>query len=115
MKKLIMILPVAAAMALFAFVQKDIKVPAAAKQSFAKAHPGITGKWEKEGVNYEVNFKENGKTMSCVIEAKGTILETETDIAVSELPATVSAYVKDHFKGAKIKDASTIVRNNGEM
>ena len=106
---------VAATIGLFAFMHKDIKVPPAAKQAFAKAHPGATGKWEKEGVNYEVNFKENGKTMSCVIEPKGVILETETDIAISELPASASAYVKDHYKGAVIKDASAIVKNTGEM
>lgn len=88
-------------------------VPTAAKDAFAKAHPNVTGKWEKEGGNYEVNFTNGGKTMSCVVTSKGSILETETDMAVSELPAPVTAYIAQHYKGVKVKEAATIVKADG--
>jgi uncharacterized membrane protein YkoI len=91
------------------------KVPAMAKQAFAKQYPGITGKWEKENSNYEVNFKKDGKTMSAVIDEKGTILETETDITISSLPAGVESYIKTHYKGAAIKEAAQIIKANGEI
>ncbi len=114
MKKLLIVLLIASA-AVFAFIKRDIKVPSAAKQSFAKTHPGIDGEWGKEGANYEVNFKDADKTMSCVIEANGIILETETDIAINQLPEAASIFIKGHYKDATIKDASQIVRNNGEV
>lgn len=115
MKKLFMIPLFGAALAFAAFTGKGIKVPLAAKQSFEKSHQGAKGRWDKEGANFEVNFKEGGKIMSCVIAANGTILETETDMPVNQLPASAISYIKEHYKGAKIKDASTIVKNTGEV
>src|SRR5436190_6126820 len=88
---------------------KESQVPAAAKAAFQKQHPATKASWEKEGKNYEVNFKEGGKTMSSVIDKSGTILETETDMAIKDLPQSVQDYVKDHYKGAKIKEAAKIV------
>ena len=53
--------------------------------------------------------------MSCVIDHSGTILETETDIPVSELPTEAVLYLKTHYKGHKVKEASKIVKQNGEV
>lgn len=97
--------------------QKNIAasvVPAPAKAAFAKAHPNVAGKWEKEDGNYEVSFKEGGKNMSCVIDKSGSIQETETEIAVSELPAPVAAYLAMHYKGIKVKEAASIVKKDGK-
>lgn len=85
-------------------------IPAVAKSSFTKLHPQATGvKWEKEEGGYEASFKENGKDMSVVMDAKGTLKETETDIAVAELPAAIRAYVAKQMPGKKIKEAAIIV------
>jgi len=94
---------------------KESQVPVAARTSFAKQYPGIKGGWEKENRNYEVNFKQAGKTMSAVIEKNGTIVETETVIPVSDLPQPASNYMKEHYKGTKIKEAAKIVKRNGEV
>ena len=90
------------------------EVPAAAKTAYANANPNTTGEWEKENGNYEVNFKKDGKKMSYVINKSGSILETESEIDVNELPETVKAYVKQHNKGAIAKAAEKIVNANGE-
>jgi len=45
---------------------------------------------------------------------KGTILETETDIAVSNLPQAVKDQVKTHYIGSKIAEAASIVKANGK-
>lgn len=85
-------------------------IPAVAKSSFTKLHPQATGvKWEKEEGGYEASFKENGKDMSVVMDAKGTLKETETDIVVAELPAAIRAYVAKQMPGKKIKEAAIIV------
>jgi hypothetical protein len=91
------------------------KVPASVKASFQKAHPGVQGAWEKEEGNYEVNFKEGGKEMSCVIDGAGSIMETETAISAQELPQPAKDYMQQHYKGAKIKEAAKIVKASGEI
>jgi uncharacterized lipoprotein NlpE involved in copper resistance len=93
----------------------ESQVPTAAKQAFEKNYPGIKGTWDKEDKNYEASFKKDGKEMSVVIDESGTIVETETDIAVTELPTTVQDYIKQHFQGMAIKEASTITKGNSEV
>ena len=94
---------------------KESQVPAAAKQTFEKNYPGIKGTWDKEDNNYEVSFKKDSKEMSVVIDESGTIVETETDIPVTDLPTNVQEYIKQHYQGKAIKEASTITKGNGEV
>jgi len=117
MKRLFMMITATTLVALAACGQKlkESQVPAAARASFSKQYPGVKGAWEKENVNYEVNFKQAGKTMSAVIEKNGTIVETETVIPVNDLPQSASSYVKEHYKGIKIKEAAKVVKASGEV
>ena len=91
------------------------KVPLPVKNGLTKAHPGVTATWEWEDANYEANFKENGKSVSCILDKTGTILETETEITQSELPKVANTYVSDHYKGKKIKEIASIRKGNGEV
>lgn len=94
---------------------KNVKAPAADEAAFKKAYPAATKtKWEKEGQDYEVNFVDGKKEMSALYNSSGTCLQTEMEIATSELPADVSAYVKQHYKGS-IKEAAKITKANGEI
>ena len=61
------------------------------------------GVWKK---NYEANFKQEGKSMSALFDAKGNWMETETDIKVTQLPKVATDYVHAHYKNAKIKEAA---------
>jgi hypothetical protein len=94
---------------------KADKVPAEVKNAFAKAHPGVNASWEKEDGNFEAEYKQDGKTMSSVMDKSGEVLETETDIPASELPAEAKRYLSEHFKNAKVKEASRVVKANGEV
>ena len=91
------------------------KVPAVVKASFAKQYPGATAKWEKEDGKYEAGFKKDGNSMSALFEANGTMTESEMDIKVADLPATVLAYVKEHYKGKSIKEGAKITRADGAV
>ncbi len=89
-------------------------VPATAKTTFAKLYPHATGlKWDKENGGYEASFKDKGKTMSLLFDTKGSLKETETDIAITELPATVRDYVAKQMPGKTIKEAAIIVDASG--
>lgn len=96
--------------------EKSVNPPVAAKTAFTKAFPGSSNeKWEKEGKNYEVNFKQNGNEMSAVMSKQGVLQETELAINISELPAAVADYVKQHYKEASIKKADKITKATGEV
>ncbi|MGC4101089.1 PepSY-like domain-containing protein [Ferruginibacter sp.] len=117
MKKLILIAVCVAGIATMANAQKIAasKVPQAVKEAFAKQYPGITAKWEKEDGMIEAGFKQNGKTLSVLYNTDGTKMEVEMDIAVTELPATVLSYVKEHYKGKTIKEAAKITKTDGTV
>lgn len=88
--------------------------PAAVKAAIARLYPTAKNvKFEKEDGDYEAGFKHNGKSMSVVLDAKGTVKETETEIAVSALPASVRDYVAKQMPGKKIKEAAEIVDAKG--
>jgi hypothetical protein len=92
------------------------KVPQTVKAAFSKAFPTAGSvKWEMENNNYEAGFKQDGKSMSAVMDAKGAVLETETDIKVAELPKAVADYLTVHYKGAKVKEAAIIKKASGEI
>ncbi|GAB3047393.1 PepSY-like domain-containing protein [Spirosoma pulveris] len=96
-------------------IRAGIDVPAATKARVARLYPGVKAvKWEKEDGNYEAELTHNGKELSLVIDANGNILETETTIALSALPASVRDYVAKHHAGKKIKEAAEIVDANGK-
>lgn len=115
MKKLLSIAIVVMALGTGCFAQKNVQAPATVKTSFAKDFPGATTKWEKEGANYEANFKMDGKSMSALYDAKGNRQETEQSIKVSELPQAVKDYIAKNYKGEKIKEAAIITKANGEV
>jgi autotransporter translocation and assembly factor TamB len=115
MKKHLLLLA-AILLATGAYAQKNIAAPAAAKAAFQKAYPTATRvKWGKEDADYEVNFTLASKEMSAVYDAAGALKETEEDIQLSELPAGITGYIKQHYQGAAIKEAARITKAGGEV
>ena len=82
----------------------QIKVTEAAKKAFAAKFPNATNvKWGKENDSeYEAEFKLNNQPISANFKLDGSWVETETRIAVTDLPAAVSAAVKAKYPGALI-------------
>ena len=91
------------------------KVPAPVSTAFTKQYPGATAKWKMEKGNYEATFKQQGHEMSAEFQPNGTLVETESAIKVSELPAAVTTYVQSHYKGSKITEAEKITKANGQV
>jgi hypothetical protein len=117
MKKVVAL---AVLVAVFGFPAKAQKldpseVPAAVKAAFAKKYPRATAKWERENGKYEAAFKQKGHTMSALFDTNGTMAESEIDIKVGDLPAATLAYVKEHYKGKIIKEASRITKADGTI
>lgn len=100
----------------FAQGKQDKEIPASVKSAFQKAYPGAKAvKWEKEGDNFEAEFEQGKTEQSVLLDAQGNILETETEIAVSELPKKASDYVTEHYKGQSVKEAAKITDAKGTV
>ena len=93
-----------------------IDVPAAVKTQFTAMFPGIKAdKWEMENGKYEAEFKQNKIETSVLFEADGKHVQTETEIAVSELPGGVKDYLSKNHSGKKIKEAAKISAADGTL
>ena len=91
-------------------------VPGAVLAAFKNSFPNATvKKWDKEDGAYEANFNKDGKAMSATFDAGGLWKETETDIKITDLPASVSKYISTNYKGAVIKEAAITETAAGKM
>jgi len=52
----------------------ESQAPVTVKTAFETKSPGIKAHLTNEDANYESNFKQNGKTMSSIINKNGTIV-----------------------------------------
>lgn len=96
--------------------EKSVTPPASVKASFVKTFTGASNeRWEKEDKGYEVNFTQGGQEMSANFNAAGGLEETEAPIAAGALPEAIAGYVKQHYKGASIKEASKITKAGGVL
>ena len=96
---------------------KTADVPANIKSLCLKKFPETANakvSWEKEKGNYEANWGgKSGEDNSAIFTPSGNFIEIVKAIAVSQLPAPVLAYVKEHEKGAKIKEAGLVTDSKG--
>lgn len=97
--------------------KEKITVPAAVKSALSKKYPEATKVgWEKENGNYEANWGgKSGEDNSVQFTPKGDFIEIVNAIPVNQLPAPVIAYVKAHYKGAKITEAGKITDAKGKI
>lgn len=118
MKKLLMLFVcIALVVSVSAANQKDDKIPAAAKSGFAAKFPTAQkAKWsiEKPG-EFEAEFTQNGVETSALFDAKGNLLETESEIKENELPATVKAALAKDFSDYKLDEIEKVTDAKGTV
>ena len=117
MKKFLFV-ALAAILTTSSFGQKTSKdnIPQAVKDSFKNSFPTVQNeKWEKENQNFEVEFDLNKAEMSALFGPDGKLIETEEEIAIGDLPATIVNYVSKNLSGKKIKEASKITDAAGKV
>src|SRR5580704_12293903 len=86
-----------------AALAQDLKprdVPTVVKSALASKYPSASKvNWEKEKGNYEANWGgKSGEDNSAVFTPSGVFVEYAQAIRMSELPASVVPYVKEHYK-----------------
>ncbi len=93
---------------------KEAEVPDRVKVAFTKQYPNVkVEKWEKEGANYEAEFKLDYIETSAVYDERGKFIQTESEIHVAELPPAVTEYVNTNLGGKKVSEASRITDASG--
>jgi len=93
----------------------ESRVSLAVKSAFKNPYQPAKASWVREGANYEVNFKQDGTTMSAVIDKNGTIVETETNILATDLPKEIQVNMEKCYAVVKIDKAARIVKANGDI
>lgn len=95
---------------------KTKDVPSVVQTAFAAKFSNATEvDWVLEEGKYEAGFEANEQEISALFDAQGNLLETETEIAVSALPAPVAAAVTQMYPGKKIKEAAQITDAAGKV
>ena len=113
MKRLLLLTSIGFSLGLQAQMKDPEAVSKAFEQRFANAKHV---KWGKENAKeYEADFTLNGKKMSANFDLQGNWKETETEIAITELPAAVSKSIRENYHGATIRGASKIEKPDGKM
>ncbi|HEY4195126.1 MAG TPA: PepSY-like domain-containing protein [Mucilaginibacter sp.] len=88
-------------------------VTAALKDKYPKAGK-VT--WEKEKGNYEANWGgKSGEDMSVLFTPSGSFVEQVEAIKPEALPAPAMSYLKDHYKGTKVKEAGKVTDAAGKI
>lgn len=106
---------VASMFAVCVTAQAQKGIPVAVKSAFEKAYPKATAvKWDKEiNGDFEANCTNNKVAMSLTYNAKGGLLETETEIMLAEFPSKVTDAIHAKYPTAKITGGDKIVTNKG--
>jgi hypothetical protein len=122
MKKIMSLAAILFALSTATFAQEKgegnehINVPAKVKTAFMQKYPEAKKvSWEKENGNYEANWGgKSGEDNSVQFTPSGSFIEIVKAIPVSQLPANVGAYVKQHYKGEKITEAGKVTDANNK-
>ena len=95
---------------------KEKDVPGVVKTALMKKYPKASKvNWEKEKGNFEANWGgKSGEDNSAVFTPAGAFVELVEAIPVSQLPASVAPYLKQHYKGAAIKEAGKVTDAAGK-
>ncbi|MBN2616405.1 MAG: PepSY-like domain-containing protein [Bacteroidales bacterium] len=84
------------------------RVPDAVKTAFVTKFPTVKkADWSREGnTEWEAEFVLNNKDMSANFDRNGNWKETETSLALSELPETVQSALRQNFSDFEAKEAA---------
>ena len=89
---------------------KEVSLPGAVKAAIDALYPQATieeSALEEEGMEvYEVELEQEGKEVELTIAPDGTVMEKESEVALSDVPAAVKAAIVKAAGGAEIDDVT---------
>lgn len=92
----------------------ETEVPAEVRSKFTALYPDIKqAEWEKEGNRYEAGIKVKNSEVSVIFDAEGNLIQTESEISVSDLPQNAKDYCLKKLNSGNISEASKIESADG--
>lgn len=89
-----------------AVVAHATDVPLKVTDAFSAKFPNAKSvKWEKEGENYEAEFKADGQSYSAEFNSDGVWLETTEEIKYSSVPQSVKQTLDSLFSNKSITES----------
>ncbi len=92
---------------------KESSVPAVVKSYVEKVYPRVSPvewNYQEKGNYYTAEFKIDGADYNLDISPEGSLINSTNEIAVTQLPNAVEAYIGKQYPGFKIKEARKLVR-----
>src|SRR5579862_186615 len=107
-------------LSIFQSYSQNIKaenVPLVVRSALQQKYPAVRHvTWEKEKGNFEANWGgRSGEDTSVQFDPSGNFIEFSKSIPANKLPAATLAYIKNHFKGAKVSEATKITNASGKI
>lgn len=102
----------------FTISAKDVpesQVPASVKAYISKHYPKVKRvEWDFEEKKnyYEAEFYADGREVELKIAPDGTLLFSEEDLFIRDIPANLTDYIKKNYPGTEITDAKKKVESN---
>lgn len=91
------------------FSCNQTKVPKVVQEAFLDRYGNATDiEWEKEGMNWEVEFNISDNEMTAEFDADGKWLETEWEIGMDKLPHVVADSIAYGYKDYDIKEVQQV-------
>lgn len=88
------------------------KVPSAVSAAFASKFPGAEPDWNKDGDEYDAEFKLQKDHFKASFTETGSWLQTETAVEESALPVAITEALKKDYPTYKLSEMSRIENAN---
>ncbi|MCB0713918.1 MAG: PepSY-like domain-containing protein [Ignavibacteriae bacterium] len=90
------------------------QVPDAVVKAFKSTYPDVaTPEWEREGEYYEAEFDVHGIENSVRFSAEGSIVATEVEMSISDIPSSIITFIKRSYAGYEIGEGAKVTTSEG--
>ncbi|MGE3801063.1 MAG: hypothetical protein AB7H80_08600 [Candidatus Kapaibacterium sp.] len=92
------------------------QVPDVVVQAFQSAYPDVSSpEWEQEqeGEYFEAEFEIHGIEHSIRISAEGSIVATEVEMSISDIPSSIITFIARSYAGYEIEEGTKVTTHDG--
>ncbi|GAA4434386.1 hypothetical protein GCM10023188_25260 [Pontibacter saemangeumensis] len=88
---------------------KEKEVPQAVTSALAQKYAGATNaEWEKEGDNYEAEFRVERTEHTVLLNPSGEVLVAKSDVPLNDLPQPIKSALDQKYKGMPVDDTEQL-------
>ncbi|MEM9775848.1 MAG: PepSY-like domain-containing protein [Chloroflexota bacterium] len=96
-------------------LEKSVEVPEAVLNAFAALYPNIAPEWSEEDGGYEAEFEKDGKGVEINFLADGTLVQTEIELDLADVPDAVIKAAKAKYPESEIDEVELVELPDGTI